>query len=121
MTMHYVCVEDNRVTAVLDYEPNVPDTIAIATITQQDRDNIERGTHYFDIESMSVQSQHAEVLEARAQQELNVEHEKYLRSTDWQVLRHIRQKALGMPTSLSEAEYLALEAERQRRADAIIR
>ncbi len=119
MTMHYVCVEDNRVTGVLNYEPNVPETIKIVEITQQQRDNIESGTHYFDVESLSVQPHQAEVLEQKAIQEANREHEKYLRSTDWQVLRHIRQKALGMPTSLSETEYLELEAERQRRADAI--
>lgn len=33
--------------------------------------------------------------------------------TDWQVLRHIRQKALGVRTSLTEEEYLALELQRQ--------
>ena len=119
--MHYVCVESNRVTGVLDYEPNVPDTITVVQITQQQREDIESGTHYFDVDSLSVQPHQAEVLEQRAQQDANREHENYLRSTDWQVLRHIRQKALGMPTSLSEAEYLELEAERQRRADAIIR
>ena len=117
--MHYVCVENNRVTGVLSYEPNVPETITVVTITQQQRDNIESGTHYFDVESLSVKPHQAQVLEQKALQEASREHEKYLRSTDWQVLRHIRQKALGIPTSLSEAEYLELEAARQRAADAI--
>ena len=117
--MHYVCVEDNRVTGVLDYEPNVPDTISVITITQEQRNSIELGTHYFDVESKSVKPRPSEALEMLAKQKASLEHEKYLRSTDWQVLRHIRQKALGIPTSLSEAEYLELEAERQRAADAI--
>jgi len=117
--MHYVCVEDNRVTGVLDYEPSVPDTISVKTISQEERNSIESGTHYFDVESMSVKPKPIEALETLAKQKASLEHEKYLRSTDWQVLRHIRQKALGIPTSLSENEYLELEAARQRAADAI--
>lgn len=37
----------------------------------------------------------------------------FLNSSDWKVLRHIRQKALEIPTSLSDEEYLALEEARQ--------
>ena len=31
--MYYVCIEDNQVTSIVDYEPNVPDTVSIETIT----------------------------------------------------------------------------------------
>lgn len=34
---------------------------------------------------------------------------EFLRSTDWKVLRHIRQVALGETPTLSASEYLALE------------
>ena len=31
--MYYVCIEDNEVTSIIDYEPSVPDTVSIETIT----------------------------------------------------------------------------------------
>lgn len=37
----------------------------------------------------------------------------FLKETDWKVLRHVGQKALGVATSMTEEEYLALEQERQ--------
>lgn len=56
-----------------------------------------------------------------AQEAINAEALDYLASTDWKVLRHIRQKALGVPTSLSEEAYLELEGERSVKAALIIR
>lgn len=38
---------------------------------------------------------------------------KLLKDTDYKVLRHLGQKALSLPTSLTEEEYLALEQQRQ--------
>ena len=52
------------------------------------------------------------------QEAINADSMVFLASTDFQVLRHIRQKALGQELSLSEEEYLALE---QQRADAAAR
>ena len=40
----------------------------------------------------------------------------FLNETDWKVMRHIRQKALGIETTLSEEEYLELETERHNKA-----
>jgi hypothetical protein len=37
---------------------------------------------------------------------------QFLKDTDFKVLRHLRQKALGLPLSLSDEEYLALEQQR---------
>ena len=45
---------------------------------------------------------------------------QFLADTDWKVIRHIRQKALKIETSLTDEEYLALEAERQQKAASII-
>ena len=56
-----------------------------------------------------------------AQEAINAESLAYLASTDWMVLRHIRQKALGVPTSLSEESYLDLEQERSAKAALIVR
>jgi hypothetical protein len=60
-----------------------------------------------------------EDLTAKLEQEkINAEALAFLAETDFKVLRHIRQKALGQQLSLSEEEYLALE---QQRADAAAR
>jgi hypothetical protein len=56
-----------------------------------------------------------------AQKAVNAEALAYLASTDWKALRHIRQKALGVPTSLSDEAYLELEEERAAKAALIIR
>lgn len=42
---------------------------------------------------------------------------KYLAETDWMVMRHIREKALGVETSLTDEEYIQLE---QKRAEAAL-
>lgn len=55
------------------------------------------------------------------QEKLNDEAQKFLDSTDFKVLRHIRQKALGQELSLSEEEYLVLELERSDAAARIVR
>lgn len=118
--MYYICVEDNRVVSVLDYRPSVPDSVSVIEISNDDFHALDNQTHFFDVETNQVVAYGSEKLERDQQLEQNREHEKYLRSTDWQVLRHIRQKALGVPTSLSDAEYLDLELERNRRANSII-
>ncbi len=41
------------------------------------------------------------------------ESQKFLNDTDWQVIRHRDQLALGIETSLSEEEYLELLQNRQ--------
>jgi hypothetical protein len=62
-----------------------------------------------------------QVSSAQSQQVINEEAQKFLDSTDFKVLRHIRQKALGQELSLSENEYLALEQERSNAAARIIK
>ena len=57
----------------------------------------------------------------KEQEEQNEAHQKFLDETDWMVLRHIREKALGLETSISEGDYLELEEDRQSRAKGIIK
>jgi len=114
--MYYACIENNMVVGVLDYEPSVPDSVTVKTITKQEYTDLKTGTHYFDTESMQVQPRGTAALAQQAQSQLNHDLAKFLQQTDWQVLRHIRQKALGVPTSLSEAEYLDLELSRNQAA-----
>lgn len=56
-----------------------------------------------------------------AQDQLNIDNQKFLDNTDWMVLRHLRQVALGIQTSLTQEQYLALEQERQLKSQGIIR
>lgn len=55
-----------------------------------------------------------------SQEQTNIEARVFLNSTDYKVLRHIRQQALGIATSLTAEEYLELEHERQAAAESII-
>lgn len=55
------------------------------------------------------------------QERVNAEALEFLKATDFKILRHLRQKALGEQLSLSEQEYLALEQERSAAAARIAR
>lgn len=55
------------------------------------------------------------------QEQINAESQAFLAATDWKILRHIRQNALGELPTLSEEEYLALEAERSAKAALIVK
>ena len=112
--MYYVCVENNRIISVLNYEPAALDTVTVKKISDQEYEQLNAGSHYFDIPTQSILPHNSSVLNEREQQKQSVVLRKQLQDTDWQVLRHIRQKALGVPTSLSDAEYLDLELERNR-------
>ena len=123
--MYYVCLENNELIGSFNYEPSVPDEVEVVEITDQDHANItELKTHYFDIATKTVRAHaqdHIDRLDReKAQDLINAENREFLNSTDWKVLRHIRQKALGIPTSLSEEDYLALEQQRTQAAARIV-
>lgn len=58
----------------------------------------------------------AQVLQAQT----NVEAKATLANADWKRMRHISQKALGIPTSLSEEDYIAMEESCQVARDSIV-
>lgn len=118
--MHYVCIENNTVTSILGYEPNVPSTIKVVQITDEQYSSVMLGTHYFNISTESVVSIPSEELAQKTQEQSNAVEREFLNSTDWKILRHIRQKALNVPTSLTDAEYLELELQRQQAASRIV-
>ena len=111
--MHYVCIENNLVVSVLNYQPNVPSSVAVVEITDSQAVQIAAQTHYFDVASRSVTAVAAGVTAQRAVAVANGQEREFLNSTDWKVLRHLRQKALNIPTSLSDAEYIQLEQQRE--------
>ena len=55
----------------------------------------------------------AEIAAAAQAQQTVADARQLLSSTDFKVLRHIREKALVVATTLTEPEYLALEQSRQ--------
>ncbi len=118
--MHYVCIEDNTVTSILGYEPNVPSTIKVVQITDEQYSSLMLGTHYFNTSTESVVSIPSEELAQKTRDQSNAVEREFLNSTDWKVLRHLRQKALGIPTSLTDAEYIELEQQRQAAAARIV-
>jgi hypothetical protein len=116
----FVCIENNEVVSVLSYEPTVPETVDVVKITEDEFSLINSQTHYFDLVTRTVVPLPAADLDKKQQEKDNVVPREFLNSTDWQVLRHIRQTALGIPTSLTEEQYLELENQRQNAANSII-
>ena len=111
--MHYVCIENNLVVSILSYQPNVPSSVAVVEITDAQAVQIAAQTHYFDVPSRTVAAIAAGVAAQRATDVANGQEREFLNSTDWKVLRHIRQKALNITTSLSDVEYTQLEQQRE--------
>lgn len=123
--MYYVCIENEAISSVMPYEPNVPETFTVVEITDEEyRGAFKEKTHYFDMVTMSVLAfaqSHLDTEESKKTQErTNAENRFILESTDWQILRHIRQKALGQTTTLTDEEYLTLEQSRSDAAAAIV-
>lgn len=115
--MHYVYIEDSKVISILNYEANVGDTVECVEITDVEYDLISKDQplHWFNVDSKKVESIPEEISNGYDIEKQNQEARLFLDSTDWKVLRHIREKALGLETSLTEEEYLELE---EARADA---
>lgn len=118
--MHYVCIENNLVVGILSYQPNVPSSVAVIEITDAQAVQLAAQTHYFDISSRTVTAVDSAVTAQKAKDLANGQEREFLNSTDWKILRHIRQKALNITTSLSDTEYLQLEQQRQAAAARII-
>lgn len=110
--MHYVCLENNLITSILNYQPNVPETVQVVEISDADYEKLINRTHFFDVSTKSVIAVSPQDLQDKLIQDSNVDPLEFLSQTDWKVLRHIRQKALGVRTTLSESEYLDLERQR---------
>jgi hypothetical protein len=57
----------------------------------------------------------------KQQETINAEKREFLNSSDWKILRHLREKALSIDTTLSETEYLELEQLRNDAAKDIVK
>ena len=118
--MYYVCVEDNIVVSILDYPPTVPSSVEVIEITDAEYKKLDDQTHYFDIEKKSVFQYSEHDITDQQEKMQDIIHRDFLSKTDWKVLRHLRETALGIPTSLSSEEYLDLERQRQEAAKNIV-
>lgn len=115
----FVCFENEVITSVLNYEPNVPSHIHVVEITdQQYIDVFEKRTHTVN-EHGKLSPVSAAKLSAATRNQQNMENLAFLANTDWIVLRYIREKALGLQTSITEDKYIELERQRQQAADNI--
>jgi hypothetical protein len=118
--MHYVCIENNAISSILNYEPSVPNTVEVVTISDDDGKRLHNQTHIFDLNSKTVVPIDAAITAQKEQDRLNGIEREFLNSTDWKILRHLRQKTLGIPTSLTDSEFLTLEEQRQLAASRIV-
>ena len=118
--MYYVCIENNQITGIQSYEPAVPNTVSVVTISDSQHAQIMAQTHRFDVVSRTVVAVDQAIIDQKEQHRLNGLEREFLNSTDWKIMRHIRQKALNVATSLTDAEYLELEQQRQAAAARIV-
>jgi hypothetical protein len=118
--MYYVCIENNNVSSILSYQPAVPNSITVETITDDDYNKIMEQTHRFDVATRTVVLVDASITSAKIREQANGIEREFLNSTDWKILRHMRQLALNINTSLTAEEYLALEAQRNAAASRIV-
>jgi hypothetical protein len=118
--MYYVCIENNQITGIQSYEPAVPSTVSVATISDTQHAQIMAQTHQFDVASRTVIAVNQSIIDQQEQDRLNGLEREFLNSTDWKIMRHIRQKALNVATSLTDTEYTELEQQRQAAAARIV-
>jgi hypothetical protein len=118
--MYYVCIENELVTSIMSYEPTVPSTVTVVTLPDEQYNQIMAQTHRFDILSKSVVAIASSELSQKEIDKENAVRREFLNSTDWKILRHIRQKALNIATTLSDDEYIALEQQRNDTASQIV-
>ena len=117
--IYYYCVENNKLISILNYEPNVPDTVTVTEVSDTDHGSIELGEKWFNVERRCIELRPESVIQQEEQAKLEAQHRVFLQRTDWQVLRHIREQALGQPTTLTQEEYLELERQRDYHASMI--
>ena len=111
--MYYICIENDEITSIVDHEPNVPESATIEKITTAKYKIIAEGKGYYDLNKKDVVKYHSKLIKDA---EKSKKAKAFLSSTDWKVLRHIRETQLGIQTTLSTKEYVALEKERHKQA-----
>jgi FKBP-type peptidyl-prolyl cis-trans isomerase (trigger factor) len=118
--MYYVCVEDNLVISILSYKPETPPSVSVIEITDTEYNEINDNIKYFDVSAKKVLPLRNSFQENLEKQQKNAIEREFLNSTDWKILRHLRQQYLNLPTSLTEEQFTDLEKKRHASASRII-
>jgi len=118
--MYYICIENNRIVGIQNYEPQVPPTVSVCQVSDEQYELLKVGSHIFDIETRQISANINFSVEKLEIDKKNSVEREYLNSTDWMILRHLRQKTLGIDTSLTEDQFRDLEITRQEAALRII-
>lgn len=114
--MPYVCIENNEILSILEYEPSIPASVELIKISQEEYNGILQEDYFFNIKDKKVDIFYNTNKE---QEKDNQENLEFLNSTDWKILRHLREQTLGIDTTLSEKEFYNLEHQRQNAAKGI--
>ena len=69
--MYYVCIENNQITGIQSYEPAVPSTVSVATISDTQHAQIMAQTHQFDVASRTVIAVNQSIIDQQEQDRLN--------------------------------------------------
>ena len=118
--MYYICIEENKITSILNYSPEVPETVSVHEITDEQYESLKETTHVFDVDSKQVIVNPNYSPDAERIRQQNAQERHFLNSTDWMILRHLRQKHLGLSTTLTEQQFTELETQRHEAALRII-
>lgn len=118
--MYYYCIENQQLVSVMEHEPNVPDTVTVVTVSRENHQKIQDRELWVDVIQKCVVPMPSERLTKIAVDQQNQDSRVFLQSTDWKILRHLRQQALGLPTSLTHDQYIELEHQREDAARSII-
>ena len=123
--MNYLLIENEKLVGVCDYEPTVgEDDIQVITYSgsiPRERilyinGKIEDSDNYVFLNGKYVRKTKAITNLINT----NEEAKNYLNDTDWLVIRHRDQLALGQTTSLTNEQYLDLLAKRQAARERVV-
>ena len=113
--MNYILTKNKQILSVVNYKPNTSHDkdIVVSEITDEEDSLILSKTHKFDLDSLKIVPNSTEDNLQIQKEKLKESNLLFLSSTDWKILRHIREKHLGISTTLSEKQYTELETLRQ--------
>ena len=123
--MNYLLIENEKLVGVCDYEPNVGDddiqVVAYSGNIPRERilyinGKIEDSDNYVFLNGKYVRKTKAIINLINT----NEEAKNYLNDTDWIVIRHRDQLALGQTTSLTNEQYLDLLTKRQAARERVV-
>lgn len=115
----------------MDYALLISKYLSDKQVEESDSYNLElflsgdvSGWRFANVPAPSIEELEAlqpQVQAAQEQAQINAQSMAFLSECDWKRQRHISQKALGIATSLSDEEYLTMEAACQAAREAIVK